>query len=46
MAYGFVEETAEKRKQDSAGRPAALFRFNKKRYEELLKRGYNFDLFY
>ncbi|HZY80405.1 MAG TPA: NUDIX domain-containing protein [Cyclobacteriaceae bacterium] len=46
MAYGFLEETKEIRKATGAGRPAALFRFNKKRYEELVKRGYNFDLFY
>jgi 8-oxo-dGTP diphosphatase len=46
MAYGFLEETNEKQKQEGAGRPASLFKFNKKRYEELLKRGYNFDLFY
>jgi len=46
MAYGFLEETKELKKQVGAGRPAALFRFNKKRYEELMKRGYNFDLFY
>ena len=45
MAYGFLEETKEMKKQAGAGRPAALFRFNKKRYEELVKRGYNFDLF-
>ncbi len=45
MTYGFLEETSEK-KQYSAGRPATLYRFNKKRYQELVKRGYNFDLFY
>jgi len=46
MAYGFLEETKEIKKQDGAGRPAALYKFNKKRYEELVKRGYNFDLFF
>lgn len=46
MAYGFLEETKEKKQYKNAGRPAALFRFNKKRYEELVKRGFNFDLFY
>jgi 8-oxo-dGTP diphosphatase len=46
MAYGFLEETNEIRKQSSAGRPAALYRFNKRRYRELVKRGFNFDLFY
>lgn len=46
MAYGFVEETGEMQKREGAGRPAALYKFNKKRYEELKKRGFNFDLFY
>lgn len=46
MAYGFLEETNEMKKQEGAGRPAALFKFNKKRYEELVRRGFNFDMFY
>jgi 8-oxo-dGTP diphosphatase len=46
MAYGLLEETKEMKKREGAGRPAALFRFNKKRYEDLKKRGYNFDLFF
>ena len=46
MAYGFLEETKEIKKQEGAGRPAALYKFNKKRYEELVRRGYNFDLFF
>lgn len=44
-SYGFLEETKELKKQAGAGRPASLYKFNKKRYEELVKRGYNFDLF-
>jgi len=46
MAYDFLEETTEMKKQEGAGRPAALYKFNKKRYEELVKKGYNFDLFF
>lgn len=46
MAYGFLEETREMKKQEGAGRPAALYKFNKKRYQELLRNGYNFDIFY
>lgn len=44
-SYGFLEETKELKKQAGAGRPSSLYKFNKKRYEELVKRGYNFDLF-
>jgi 8-oxo-dGTP diphosphatase len=46
IAYGFLEETKEMKKREGAGRPAVLYKFNKKRYEELVKRGFNFDLFY
>ncbi|MBS1553316.1 MAG: NUDIX hydrolase [Bacteroidetes bacterium] len=44
MSYGFLEELPESI-QRSAGRPAKLFQFNKKKYFELQERGYNFDLF-
>ncbi|MBL7834593.1 MAG: NUDIX hydrolase [Cyclobacteriaceae bacterium] len=44
MAYGFLEELAEYI-QRGAGRPARLYQFNKKKYFELKKNGYNFDLF-
>lgn len=46
MSYGLLEETREMKKQEGAGRPAALYKFNRKRYQELLKNGYNFDIFY
>jgi 8-oxo-dGTP diphosphatase len=45
LAYGFLEELP-KSIQRKAGRPAKLFRFNQKKYFDLKKRGYNFDLFY
>lgn len=44
MAYGFLEELKESL-QRSAGRPAKLYQFNKKKYFELKENGYNFDLF-
>ncbi|MCU0418645.1 MAG: NUDIX hydrolase [Cyclobacteriaceae bacterium] len=44
MGYGFIEELRET-VQRGAGRPAHLYRFNKKKYFELKESGYNFDLF-
>jgi 8-oxo-dGTP diphosphatase len=44
MGYGFLEELDEI-VQRSAGRPARLYQFNKKKYFELKDSGYNFDLF-
>lgn len=44
MSYGFLEAT-KKNVQRGAGRPARLFRFNRKKYFSLRERGYNFDLF-
>jgi 8-oxo-dGTP diphosphatase len=45
MALGFLEEV-NKTLQRKAGRPAKLYRFNKKKYFELKERGYYSDLFY
>jgi len=39
-----LEELAET-VQRGAGRPARLFKFNKKKYFELKEKGYNFDIF-
>jgi len=44
MAYGFVE-ALKKSVQRGAGRPAKLYRFNRKKYFALRERGFNFDLF-
>jgi 8-oxo-dGTP diphosphatase len=41
---GILEEL-NRTVQRGAGRPARLFRFNRKKYFELKERGYNFDLF-
>ena len=40
-----ILETLNKTVQRGAGRPARLFRFNKKKYFELKDKGYNFDFF-
>jgi 8-oxo-dGTP diphosphatase len=43
-SLGILEELKET-VQRGAGRPAHLFKFNKKKYFELKERGYHFDLF-
>jgi 8-oxo-dGTP diphosphatase len=45
MALGILEET-DATLQRKAGRPARLFRFNRKKYFELKEKGYNFDMFF
>lgn len=42
---GILEEL-NKTVQRGAGRPASLFRFNRKKYFELKEKGYNFDIFF
>ncbi len=45
MSLGILEEL-EETVQRKAGRPARLFKFNKKKYFELKEKGYNFDIFF
>ncbi len=45
MALGILEEL-DKTVQRGAGRPAALFRFNRRKYFELKEKGYNSDIFF
>lgn len=45
MALGILEQL-DKSIQRPVGRPARLFRFNKKKYFELKEKGYNFDIFF
>lgn len=45
MSLGILEELNETL-QRGAGRPARLFRFNRKKYFELKEKGYNFDIFF
>jgi 8-oxo-dGTP diphosphatase len=45
MSLDILEET-DSTIQRKAGRPARLFRFNRKKYFELKDKGYNFDMFF
>jgi 8-oxo-dGTP diphosphatase len=45
MALGILEELDET-VQRKSGRPARLFKFNRKKYFELKEKGYNFDIFF
>jgi 8-oxo-dGTP diphosphatase len=45
MSLGILEALDET-VQRGAGRPAQLFKFNKKKYFELKEKGYNFDIFF
>ncbi|WP_345257494.1 NUDIX hydrolase [Flaviaesturariibacter amylovorans] len=44
LALGILDETQEVAKSEGKGRPSKLFRFNKKRYEQLQKEGMNFEI--
>lgn len=43
MSFGIIEET-NKLTKATKGRPAKLFKFNKKKYNELLKGGFHFEI--
>ena len=43
LSYGFLEET-EKFSPIKSGRPAKLFRFNKLKYNELIEKGFHFEI--
>lgn len=43
LSYGFLEET-EKLSPVKTGRPAKLFRFNKLKYNELIDKGFHFEI--
>jgi len=45
VSLGILEELDETIQRKS-GRPARLFKFNKKKYFELKEKGYNFDIFF
>jgi 8-oxo-dGTP diphosphatase len=44
LSYGFIEETGEKLKTEGKGRPSNMFQFNQRRYNELMREGYNFEI--
>ena len=43
MSFGIVEQT-DKIQQEGSGRPAKLFKFNKKKYDALVDDGFHFDI--
>jgi len=43
LSYGFLEET-DKFSPIKSGRPAKLFRFNKLKYNELIDKGFHFEI--
>lgn len=44
LSFDFLEETGELSKSEGKGRPSKMFRFNQKRYKELLKEGFHFEI--
>jgi 8-oxo-dGTP diphosphatase len=44
LALGILDETNEYAKPEGKGRPSKMFQFNKKRYQQLLKEGINFEI--
>lgn len=44
LSFGILEDTGEVYKQEGKGRPSNMYRFNTKRYSELLKEGFHFEI--
>jgi 8-oxo-dGTP diphosphatase len=44
LSLGLLEDTRELAAASGAGRPSKIYRFNKKRYEQLLKNGMHFEV--
>ena len=44
LSFGFLEETGELLKTESKGRPGKIYQFNQRRYKELLKEGFHFEI--
>lgn len=44
LSFGFIEETGEIQKTESKGRPSKIYQFNTRRYKELLKEGFHFEI--
>jgi 8-oxo-dGTP diphosphatase len=44
MALAILDETDEYAPQEGKGRPSKLFKFNKKRYQQLVQDGMNFEI--
>lgn len=44
LALGVLDETNEYAKPEGKGRPSKMYQFNKKRYQQLVKEGINFEI--
>lgn len=44
LALHILDETDELAKTDGKGRPSKMYEFNKKRYQELIQKGINFEI--
>lgn len=44
LSFDFLEETGELSKPDGKGRPSKMYQFNQKRYKQLLKEGFHFEI--
>jgi len=44
LSFGFLEETGELSRSEGKGRPSKIYQFNQKRYRELLKEGFHFEI--
>ncbi len=44
LSFGFLEETGELSRPEGKGRPSKMYQFNQKRYKELLKEGFHFEI--
>ncbi len=44
MAFNVLDETSEVAKAEGKGRPGKLYRFNKKRYQQLTREGISFEI--
>lgn len=44
LSFGFIEETGELSIAKGKGRPSKMYQFNQKRYKELLKEGFHFEI--
>lgn len=44
LSFGFLEETGELSSPGGKGRPSKMYQFNQRRYRELLKEGFHFEI--
>ena len=44
LSFGILEDTGELSRPEGKGRPSKMYRFNQKRYRELLREGFHFEI--